>query len=234
MARISLPKKILFTSIIFGFFLLIIEGFLTALPYMMSVSQRGQFSQIIEGGTIILCLGDSVTAGFGLAGSETDGREAKDDHRLEYSYPGRLQSMLQDKGAGNIQVINHASSGDDSADMFLDSANLFQKVSDKNSTPVVLLMAGHNDLIGIGWRRWSASGSNVSTAPKFKAPRIVRVLRWAKWTFERSDEVSQAEPVAIPEGFEERLEKARKSLEENIKRFDARVERYGGRLYLLT
>ena len=72
MAAISLPKKIVFSSIVFGFFLLLVEGVLTALPYMMSVSQRGQFSEIIEGGTIILCLGDSVTAGFGLGGADSD------------------------------------------------------------------------------------------------------------------------------------------------------------------
>ena len=162
-STLSLPKKVLFSTVVFACFLLLVEGLLATIPFALGFQQRGRYDQILQGGTTIVCLGDSVTYGYGLAPHE--------------SWPARLQSSLREAGA-QITVINRAVAGTDSQEARTTNLPEIQKLTEKTPRVIVLLMIGHNDLAGAGWRKWS-SKSEAEESPIAVPPRLFRVFRWA-------------------------------------------------------
>ena len=163
-SKLSLPKKMLFTGISFVLFLLILEGVLTLIPVLLGFQQRGNYDTILEGGTTIVCLGDSVTYGYGLKNDE--------------SWPAQLQQALKNKGTA-IQVVNRAVSGMNSTEMLQRERKNISRIAQRGVRPVVLIMIGHNDLAGAGWRQWSAQQEVSASASSYRPPRLWRVLRWA-------------------------------------------------------
>ena len=197
-------KKIFFSSIIFFVFLLILEGLLSLTPLILGFSQRGAYDQILKGGSTIICLGDSVTYGYGLEPEE--------------SWPKQLESSIQKKGA-QVSVINRAVSGMDSTEALQREARIIQDIASKGSRPVVLLMIGHNDLAGQGWRQWKASPKEVSETSTVAPPRLWRIMRWAT-----------SQPEASSWSNPERESR----LKSNIKKLGTKITDAGGQLYILT
>ena len=101
-----------------------------AIPYVsfMGFDQRGSYDKILAGGSTIVCLGDSVTYGYGLAKTE--------------SWPAQLQSKIQDRTNATLSVINRAVSGMDSNEALQREKHTIQKIAASKSRPIVLLMIG--------------------------------------------------------------------------------------------
>jgi lysophospholipase L1-like esterase len=97
-------------------------------------------------------------------------------------------------------------------------------------------MGGHNDLTYHGeFKRWHSTGGGISEQPSWRAPRVVRVFRWAMWTLENSSRSdSSSQDYEIPSGMEERVSKARANMEKNVLILNERIQSLGGRVYMLT
>ena len=199
----SITKKFLYTTVVFCFFLLFLEGVLSLIPVLLGFQQRGQYDRIMEGGSTIICLGDSVTYGYGLEPEE--------------SWPKQLETLMHTGGA-NISVINRAVSGMDSTEALQRELHTIEDISQKGSRPVVLLMIGHNDLAGHGWRQWSTPAT-VPEQNQAPPPRLWRILRWSQHTGQKSDWKSPKKEIR---------------LQENILQLDQKIAALGGKLYLLT
>ena len=197
-------KKLVFTTIVFFLFLLVLEGLLSLTPLLLGFSQRGAYDHIMKGGSTIICLGDSVTYGYGLEPHE--------------SWPKQLEASLQNNGA-DIKVINRAVSGMDSTEALQRETRTIQDIAKKGSRPIVLLMIGHNDLAGQGWRQWSAPHKEITKSPITSPPRLWRIFRWV---------TDQPEPSSWSNPDRE------KRLTKNIIALHNNIQTVGGQLYILT
>ena len=133
------------------FFVLIVvlEGFFFILPKVIGIRQGSSYDHIVNGSTEIIVVGDSVAFGYGLESSE--------------SWPSILFEQLKEQNI-KISVRNRAVSGNGTTEMERERHTI-EKVSKQNKRPLVLVMMGHNDFIGHGWRSWSSqnSGENLSS-----------------------------------------------------------------------
>lgn len=197
-------KKIFFSVITFFLFVLLLEGILALIPLVLGFQQRGAYDHILKGGTAIITLGDSVTYGYGLKPTE--------------SWPSQLERKLQSKGA-HVSVINRAVSGMDSTEAVQREVKTIQDIANRGTRPVVLVMLGHNDLAGPGWRQWSAPTAETAQKESTTPPRLWRIFRWAT-TNKTTSTWSNPQKESV--------------LKENILHLEQEVQRIGGRVYLLT
>jgi lysophospholipase L1-like esterase len=204
---LSIQKKILFTAFVLALFCLAAELALSLVPRLLGVRQEGQYDGILGGGTVLYCLGDSVTFGSGVEKHE--------------SWPAQLGQQLAERGA-RIQVVNQGVSGMDTKVILQRERHNVEEAAAKGTRPVALMMAGHNDLIGLGWREWKAPDGEYAPPTTVQPPRLVRVLRWMAMLLRRQDKTVEID------------EKALRSLRRNVKGIRDMLDAAGGRLYLLT
>ncbi len=159
----NVGRKILFTCITTILFLVVLEGFFFILPKIIGIRQGSSYDHIVNGSTEIIVVGDSVAFGYGLESSE--------------SWPSVLFEQLKEQNI-QVSVRNRAVSGNGTTEMGRERHTI-EKVSKGNKRPLVLVMMGHNDFIGHGWRSWSSqnNGKNIPTS-NTNPPRIYRVVRW--------------------------------------------------------
>jgi lysophospholipase L1-like esterase len=197
-------KKIIFTSVTFLLFLIVLEVMLALTPLILGFTQGGSYERILNGGTTIICLGDSVTYGYGLEANE--------------SWPTQLKQRLHAKGA-QISVFNRGLSGMDSTEIIQRELHIIKNIAKKGSRLVVLVMIGHNDLAGRGWRQWSAPNKDSPGKTSLPPPRLWRIFRWATSTQENS---SWRNP------------KKESLLKSNILLLSQEIQKLNGQVYLLT
>ena len=197
-------KKIFYSIFTLFFFALLLEGILALIPLVLGFQQRGAYEHILQGGTAIITLGDSVTYGYGLKTTE--------------SWPSQLEASLHTKGA-QVSVINRAVSGMDSTEAVQREIRTIEEIAAKGTRPVVLVMLGHNDLAGPGWRQWSAPTKESADQNTIAPPRLWRIFRWAT-TNKTPSTWSNPQKESV--------------LQENILRLEQEVQKVGGQIYLLT
>ena len=158
----NVGRKILFTCITTILFLVVLEGFFhftkklsvfdKVLPTIILLMVQQRLSLL----AILLPLG------------------------MDLSLPRVGQVFFEQLKEQNIQVSvrNRAVSGNGTTEMGRERHTI-EKVSKGNKRPLVLVMMGHNDFIGHGWRSWSSqnNGKNIPTS-NTNPPRIYRVVRW--------------------------------------------------------
>ncbi|NDK10254.1 arylesterase [Candidatus Gracilibacteria bacterium] len=111
--------------LLLGFLGLLLSSCLNSNETSMIQNNEDNISEITQDKQVIIALGDSLTAGYGLDISE--------------SYPSKLQQLLSQDGY-NYKLVNAGVSGDTSQNL-LNRANLYL---DQNPD-IVLLMIGGND-----------------------------------------------------------------------------------------
>ena len=163
-------RRVLYTAVVFGAFLLLLEGALGLVSPVELWLRRDEITASNASGRLIVCLGDSVTFGFGLP--------------REQAWPARLQGWLVDHrltGAGKhgLSVLNRAAGGSKVGNVVDRDVAWLGKLP-AGSRPIITLMVGHNDLM-----RWGGmpSGPGAGLAPPPGAPtwtpRLGRLLLWA-------------------------------------------------------
>lgn len=180
MAR-SLPvaRRLLYGALVLLLVLAAVEGGLALVPLLLLCP----LAAVPEGGKReILCLGDSVTFGSGLARGQ--------------AWPEQLEQQLRDRGVANTKVLNFAREGH--AGFRLDPrADALLEQLDPGAGPIVLSMLGHNDFVwwddeasgsppfgGVDHRGYRAADYGAGVAmggepPVVRGlPRLPRALRW--------------------------------------------------------
>ena len=160
MHSIPIWRRLLYSFLIFALFMVGLEGSLAALGLW-----AGRSSETINtDGFHIVCIGDSVTAGFGV------GPEA--------AWPTLLQHHLQ---GANVTVVNRGRMGQQMRN--LNTTHVTKPISDDPA--LYLIMLGSNDFL-----RWPANKPNpfLSGAELQEGldeqtvwePRLLRVMRWMR------------------------------------------------------
>ncbi|MEC7986321.1 MAG: GDSL-type esterase/lipase family protein, partial [Myxococcota bacterium] len=178
---ISTFKKLVFSGLIFSVFLILLEGVLSLIPTMLGFDQRGSYEKILSGGSTIITLGDSVTYGYGLP--------------KDASWPSQLQRKIQTRTQGSMLVVNRAVSGMNSAEALQRERHTIEKIAQSKSRPIVLLMIGHNDLTGAGWRQWSVKNEKIESNRVRPPPRLWRILRWASDVSKKEEKINWKDPT---------------------------------------
>ena len=193
---IPLHRKILYSLILLGVTLGLVELGLTVAPHIWA---RTQWIPPPDGATTwLIFTGDSVTAGYGLA-----------DHNL--AYPGVIQAELLANHRTSYGVYTAAQS---SADVARVSTQIRDglTVTPMDVHPVVLCMVGHNDLMA--WAKGPLQGIEQQTARQGpqnlgSGPRLLRLLSWFGAAL--NEEVPHANVLAEwEEAFKTTLGKAQK------------------------
>jgi|GEM_PF-1582170 len=156
--------------------LLLLEGMLQVLAFGVFLSSKKRPSENASGVRKVLCLGDSFTYGFGSS-------------KPEFSYPGRLQSRLDERGGETWEVVNCGYPGKNSAEMLQSLDYLLEQ----HAPEFVILLSGANDT----WskpKRVDLNTLDASSGVKRWQWKL-RTLRLAK-TLRRSNafESDSAEP----------------------------------------
>lgn len=110
----------------------------------------------------MVCLGDSVTMGFGLP--------------REQSWPSELERWLETRGV-DAQVTNRAAGGSKVGHVAQRDAPWLARLPEQ-SRPLVLLMVGHNDLLAWGGMGGLRAGAPPPPGAPAWEPRLLRLLRW--------------------------------------------------------
>jgi len=208
-SHISNTKKIMFSIIVFTVFVIMAEFVLSFTPAMMGFTQRGDYDDILSGGSAIICLGDSVTYGYDVDTAD--------------SWPAQIQAILNENQS-NMRVVNRGESGMDSSTILQREVRTIESISDKNIRPIVLLMAGHNDLMGIGWKKWQAhdgTGAKIDQG-QTQPPRLFRMLKWLWHTHNLPENASWIKP------------EAKATLLKNIISLNDAIGKRNGKLYVMT
>lgn len=161
---ISLPRKLLYTSITTACFLLLLEGALAVLPAWFAARRAVPPVPVDAAGTV-LCVGDSVTAGVGVPPGQ--------------AWPDHLGTAL---ARHHIAVLREAVPG---AGIDFAAAEPLAAVASlpDDAAPTVLVMLGHNDMV-----RWAPGARRKfqgvrqqdvgGEAARWEGPRLLRAARW--------------------------------------------------------
>jgi len=184
---ISLQRKVLYTALTTTLFLLLLEVLLAVAPWAW-LSARAPVPDLpVTDGSVILCVGDSVTAGVGVP--------------VGQSWSEHLGLSMR---RHQVPVLREAVPGagvDFAAGAPLDAlAGLGDGVA-----PTVLVMLGHNDMV-----RWAPGarsqfnrlrnqgGALGGEAARWQGPRLLRAARWVWLAASRSaPAVAQVEEGAL-------------------------------------
>ena len=157
----------------------------------------------------IIVVGDSVAFGYGLEPGE--------------SWPSVLFEQLKEKKI-QVSVRNRAVSGNGTMEMERERHTI-EKVSKLNKRPLVLVMMGHNDFIGHGWRSWASQGNGTSVPSiNTNPPRIYRIVRWMNKLLR-----SQSDGVVNWQNSE-----IENQVQKNIQKLSTYTEKMGGKMFLMT
>ena len=204
-----LRKKLAFTALTTLLFLLLVEAVLMMLPSWMGHQQKEAYKEILGGQTALLALGDSVTFGYGVEQGE--------------SWPEQLFQQLEARSAP-LSVYNRAVSGMDSKEMTQRELHTITSIAQKGQRPVALVMIGHNDLVGVGYRSWSVPKGEAAEQPflDLAPPRILRILRWISISLQHQENAVWHDPKAL------------ESLDRNLAQLKSNIDTLNGGMYLLT
>ncbi len=206
---IPLRRRLLYTGVVFGLFLLLLEGALALYP-KLAVHLRNDEGQPGSARVLITAFGDSVTYGYGV--QEGEGWPEQLGGRLSgYDPPVAIAKMAR-PGAGLATVVE------------LGIPRI--KVVEPGMHSVVLLMVGHNDFLAWPEDAVNPFSAEISaSAPRAAEdhrPRLLRVASWA-WNLLTAKEPEVAVERASLEWYTDQL-----------RAFDSAVRQSGGRTILLT
>lgn len=191
-------------------FLGLLEAGLGLLPGLLLAARQG--APLAEGERELRCLGDSVTYGHGV--------------RRDDTWPAALQRWLVEAGQASPgrgwRVVNRGSGGLKIDALTRRELPLLQAMKPEDR-PLVLLLIGHNDLLAWGGQPGlPPSGIRPGEPPAARAPRLLRVLRWALHQREAPVSALQDLDAALP------------PFEEAVAQLAQATEAAGGRLVMMT
>ena len=197
--QLPLPRRIAYTALVFVVFLLLLEGGLRLVaPATLWLARPS------GAGRPIVCLGDSVTAGHGI------GRDQ--------AWPAALGRWLEAEGVQGWSVQSRAVGGSKLGDIRQRDQGWVRQ----QDAPLVLLMAGHNDLMRWGGMADRPGGYDRGAPTAGEAPRLLRISRWIWGIVEDDLPLSDFDPVDVAR-FGDDVDAIRDS-----------ARRAGGELVLLT
>ncbi len=169
-APIPLGRRLLYSGVLFGLFLLLLEVGLSLYP-KVAVHLRNETLVVGDARLLITAFGDSVTYGYGVQQGEDWPRQLQG--RLGFMDPPPALASMARPGAGLATVVE------------LGIPRL--KPAEPDLRSVVLLMVGHNDFLTwpeTGVNPFSADMNAYENNPTPRAaedsrPRLVRVASWA-------------------------------------------------------
>lgn len=212
---LPLSRRALFSALTLVATLLVVEGALSLIPRIYQWSRAGQAVASVGSSRVILCVGDSVTAGQGLERAQ--------------SYPSQLSERLVERGEAAVSVVTMARPAAASEALRTDVAPNVIRVAG-GARPVALVMMGHNDFLD--WsgskvhdafgRGQTAGGPSHGDPREGGGPRLLRLMRWftTAWMGEVPAFKVDSEGVA--------------RLRANFVRLRAEVQGQGGELFVLT
>jgi lysophospholipase L1-like esterase len=223
MARpLPLHRRVIYSAVVLLLFLAVVEGVLASLPVVLS----RPLGPLAPGGQrVVLCIGDGVTYGSGLARGQ--------------AWPDQLAQQFAARGMDDTKV--HSFGREGQAGFRLDPrANAELQQLPAAAQPLVLAMLGHNDFVwwadeapdsqpygGVDNRGYSAadygSGLDGELQPLARgAPRLPRVLRWVAAAMRGQPPMVQVE------------DRPRERFVSTMTRTRDRARDRGGELWLLT
>lgn len=110
----------------------------------------------------MVCLGDSVTMGYGLP--------------RDQAWPAQLQRWADARGL-DLEVTSRAAGGSKVGHVRRRDAPWLQRLP-ADSRPLVLLMVGHNDLLAWGGMGSGRGGRPPPPGEVAWEPRVLRLLHW--------------------------------------------------------
>jgi lysophospholipase L1-like esterase len=197
-------KRILFSLVPLGVFLLLLEGALRVAPDLVAWERRETLKLAPGAQMYVVTMGDSVTAGANLNPGE--------------SWPDQLEALAHAEGLTGVDVVNVASNGHQYRDVEAFQVTSIAQVP-KGAPVIATLLVGHNDL-----SFWPAA-SEILTNRKhdFSAPkegfRILQVLQWGS-----GGDVSYTSPLPEAEAW----------ISKQLAQVLAGVKAHGGTLYVLS
>ena len=208
-APIPTHRKILYSAVMLVVAVLLLEGGLALVPALMV--RRDAAADAGEG-DVVVCVGDSVTAGVGIAPGQ--------------SWPDHLSLQLLRRGT---PLLREATPGAGVVEATQRARALLAELP-PTSRPIVLVMIGHNDALrwepgarqGFeAYRRTAGEGAAVQRRQPWRGPRLLRILRWGLGAAR-----AQGPQVAV-EGLLARMAQELSGLSDD-------VIAHQGRLFLLT
>ena len=190
-------------------FVLLLEGVLTVYPRL---SHAVRDASVAPESLAIACIGDSVTYGDGLQPGQ--------------AWPEQLGAALSDRGLP-VSVHNLGTQGQTSHAL-RGRGGTFIKRLPAESTPVVLVMMGHNDFLfwpvtrPDGQHAFEQTPDAASEVRRGWEPRLLRISRWIAGAL--------AGEVPVVNLAQRQLT----TFTNNLQRLKERVDAREGRLYLMT
>lgn len=204
---IPITRRILYSAVVFASFLVLLEGALALLPRLLVDNDPASLAA--ETASTVVCVGDSVTAGVGIAQGQ--------------AWPDHLSLLL---ARHDITLLRAATPGAQISSGLADALALVSALPE-DTRPIVLVMLGHNDALrwdpgarrGFERHRRTAEGGGGGDAASWQ-PRLVRIMRWS-WG-------------ALREQGPEVRDDALATLPARLAPLKAAVEGRGGQVVLLT